>query len=65
MTLNKTCTCGAVLTTKSVTRLGVQEGLSEDLLLGNCRACSSTVVLVRRVKRIYLLPIRGVKERVS
>jgi hypothetical protein len=65
MTLNKTCTCGAVLTTKGVKRLGLQDWPTKTQLLGNCRDCGSTAVLAKRVKRLCLLPIRDVKERVS
>lgn len=54
MTLKTTCKCGVKLTTKNVERLGLVDMQSSPyvLLLGNCKACNSSVTLEERVKSL-------------
>lgn len=53
MTLNKKCTCcKSELTTKTVSKLGIQEGTNYDLLIANCKSCKSTVAIARRNKNV-------------
>ena len=48
MTL-RICTCGKLLTTKTVRRLGLQEGANgKTLLLGDCLYCLSSIAIVTR-----------------